>query len=138
MLLRIQRLFRKQILAAVVMVALLALATIGMYSMTGSDGMMVACPLMSETATLCPMTLMEHLSQWQAMTRAVVPQGLLLLAALLFLVFWIVQPIHRLRLLNPPNSISIFFYRRYQSQIRSLNRMLLAFSDGILNPKLFA
>ena len=86
------------------------------------------------------MTVTQHLSQWQSLLRAILPpaQSLVLLAVALLLIFWTVQYINPLRLLNPPNHALIFFYRWYLLMIRSLDRMLLAFSDGILNSRLFA
>ncbi len=129
-----------KIIATVAIASVLVLATVGMHGMMESDGSMSACPFMSDTTTLCPMTVTQHLSQWQSLLRAILPpaQSLVLLAVALLLIFWTVQYINPLRLLNPPNHALIFFYRWYLLMIRSLDRMLLAFSDGILNSRLFA
>ncbi|MBI5135110.1 hypothetical protein HZA86_02660 [Candidatus Uhrbacteria bacterium] len=127
-----------KIIATGAMASVLVLSTVGMHGMMGSDGSMASCPFMSDAKVVCSMPVMEHLSQWQAMTRSVAPEGGALLALLLLLVFGAIQSIRPLQLLNPPNSPPSAFLRWYQLRIRSLDRILIAFSHGILNGRLFA
>lgn len=106
-----------------------------------NSGNMVGCPLMGESSALCQMTFTEHIQAWQAMFT-VIPQKvfgsiltLLLLAAAIIFTFVIHR---RWRLL----SLRLFelskLYIKEHPHLSFFNPIKEAFSQGILNPRIYA
>lgn len=135
-----QQLFPRQILTIITIVSVLILATVGMHEMTATDGEMSTCPLMNKTAMICSMSIMEHLAQWQSLTRATIPASSLLFAlgAVMIVVFVMITKRmylpQRYRLKTAP----LHLYDRYRFIVRPFDRMLAALSRGIIQSKLFA
>ncbi|MBI2075099.1 MAG: hypothetical protein HYT82_00330 [Candidatus Harrisonbacteria bacterium] len=105
------------------------------------DGTMSGC-LFDGRAEICPMTFAEHLSHWQGMFTAI-PQKANLFVMLLALIlvvgalaFFILKQ-HQLLLLK----YFLDRWRLYLKQnphILSFHHLREAFSQGILNPKIYA
>ncbi|MCR4306487.1 MAG: hypothetical protein NUV42_00805 [Candidatus Yonathbacteria bacterium] len=99
---------------------------------------MPGCPVMGIT-TLCQMNPLEHITAWQSMFVSVSPKGVLgtlaFFLAFLFLTFSVKSfwSTRRPLLLSDQKTISI--PRVVISIIR--NPLAEAFSNGILNPKIF-
>ena len=103
----------------------------------GMDGEMIGCPFMDmDGASICHMSLFEHISTWQGAFTSVVDQhgvGLLLLLLAAVLAFTL---IHLLGSLKDIACLPLD-QRRYRRKVIHLAFLAEAFSSGILNPKLF-
>ena len=108
----------------------------GMSMGMGDDmqGNMQGCPFMLGTS-ICHMSLFEHIASWQTMFAATGRVSNILLALLSVFVFAFFLS----KYLDPPPRLLDRARHRTAKQ-KSLNfarTLLLAFSRGILNPKLF-
>lgn len=101
------------------------------------DMPMPGCQFMSEgQPVLCTMSPLEHIEAWQDMFTAIPNSEVLSLLSLLLLALFSFnyppsrwpQPILRLFYIPQPQSGPVLFSASYLTE---------AFSDGILNPKLF-
>ena len=112
----------------------------GLYSMPMDEhGKMADCPFMNDSASLCQMSVTEHIARWQQLFTAIPEKNLLfsaliLLTALLMVLFSIVPKIRDKLLFQ---RFLHYFYRR-KPEINLFNHLLLAFSQGILNPRIYA
>ncbi len=103
------------------------------------DGTMVNCPFGGHSMSICKMNPMEHIQEWQSMFTTLPAKDalsslltiLLALLALLGLSFFKKFSLHDQPW--PEVYINPFYLRR--SQI--FNPLKEAFSNGILNPKIF-
>lgn len=88
------------------------------------------CPYMTGQHSLCTMDAFEHIATWKSLILTV-PSGIYVLALFtLVLVFQIFLSA------SPPLLRQFLYYRKVKSQ-PIIFRLTLAFSDGILNPKLY-
>lgn len=128
---------RKQIMS-LVLLAFVATMTVGGFlsaDMMMKDGMMNPCPFMDNTASICNMTPLEHVSQWQQMFTTTLQDSVttaLLLLLSLVAVFTFVSVLPRPK--RPPARQS---FARYRYRERIFDPLRWAFSRGILNPKLY-
>jgi len=94
---------------------------------------------MNNSAEICRMDALEHITQWQSMLSAI-PQFDKALAMVGLLAFSLVFVIFRF--LDPErHTLHYFFSRRYQRKHPDsplFNYLRVAFSDGILHPKIYA
>lgn len=106
---------------------------------TNEHGMMSNCPFMSEQASVCPMSAMDHIAKWQGLFTAIVLKSnmssslfLLLLAVVIFLyVRLYVKSIFFLFVLPPS-------FAHNKQELTLFNYLVILFSQGILNPRLYA
>ena len=98
------------------------------------DGSMSDCPFM-EQASLCQMSVFEHIAKFQSIFAAAVQNNLIaFLAAIIIAIFSIIVG-YLLFVPAPPKQL---VYASDQPQGITFNKILLALSDGIIQPKLFA
>lgn len=115
---------------------LLVTATLGMKMiMTMDDGSteMAGCPFM-ETGSLCQMTVAEHLRVWESLFVAVTHPEFLFSLLLIFSVAAFV----RVTLTGPPESLVVVDRYRRRPDIALFKPLLFAFSDGIIQSKLYS
>ena len=122
------------------MLASFAFASLlGMHmSMEMTDGQMSGCPFMAGQTTMCQMSATEHIAQWQRAFLGVPTKGnLLALAIVLFATVLVpfTKPFSQLEKLTKLAS-RLFAYHK-TSLVKVFDPLLLAFSDGILNPKIY-
>ncbi len=104
-----------------------------------NDGKMSGC-VFSGKVEICTMTFSEHISHWQNIFTTTAPQNALTLALLILLavVFIVVATFKRNLLL-----LSNYYTTRWRLYIRNNPELSLfdpikeAFSQGILNPKIY-
>ena len=97
-------------------------------------GNMSDCPF-ANTATICPMTLFEHIGIFQSTFRAIPSKAVL--SAMLALAFLLmIFPKTIPNIYSPQNSLNLFIRNTPERPI--YNKLLLALSDGILQPKLYS
>ncbi len=98
------------------------------------DGSMSGCPFMGQ-ALLCQMSVFEHIAKFQSLFTAVVQNNLIaFLAAILITIFTTIIG-HLLFTTAPPKQLA---YANHAPQGVTFNKILLAISDGIIQPKLFS
>lgn len=98
------------------------------------NGNMSDCPFIN-TVTICPMGFFEHISIFQNHFRAI-PSGSLLLT-IMVLAFLLVLH-HKTIPKNNLIKIGLKFFFKDKPELPIFNKLLLALSDGILQPKLYA
>jgi len=116
---------------------LLVTATLGvkMMVMTMDDGdtTMAGCPFMA-TGSLCQMTVAEHLRVWKSLFTMVTHPEFLLTLLLIVAVTGFVS----LTLTGPPHVASAADRYRRRVDFALFRPLNLAFSDGIIHPKLYS
>lgn len=106
--------------------------------MEAKDGQMSRCPFMAEPSTMCQMGVVEHIVQWQqAFLGIPSKQNFRALAMVLLAVVIVgfVKPFSRLEELTR-SAARLFDYYAARS-IKVFDKLLSAFSEGILNPKIY-
>lgn len=129
--------------AALVMVAFVSVSIGAVYHIFGmemkDDGTMSGC-LFDGKAEICNMTFFDHLSRWQRMFTAIPHNadmaGLLTIALVFTLTAFVLR--QRWRFLFFGHSISYQkLYIKQNQHIVLFNYLNEAFSQGILNPKIY-
>lgn len=126
---------------------LIAFLTVAFFGISGSmmgmekrsDGTMGGC-IFDGRAEICAMNIVEHLSHWQSMLTAPTPQKALAFALLLLLavVFVAVAIFKRnLLLLFSYYTTRWRLYIRNNPELSLFDNLREAFSQGILNPKIY-
>lgn len=109
---------------------------LGMGMNVDEKGNMSDCPFMVDQGSLCPMGLFEHIAKWQQAVT-VIPRP----SANIFLLFALLAAFSYFKItLQPkilPNKFGARSRARKESELRASNPLLAAFSDGILNPKIY-
>ena len=101
------------------------------------DGQMSSCPFMASQASICQMSFTEHIGQWQHSFLGIPTKINLLILSLLLLSIIIVpfaKPFTKVKQTELAAQL-IFYYKTAATKI--FDPLLLAFSDGILNPKIY-
>lgn len=101
------------------------------------DGQMSSCPFTASQASICQMSVTEHISQWQHSFLGIPTKINLLILSLLLLSIIIVpfaKSFTKVKQIELAAQL-IFYYKTAVTKI--LNQLLIAFSDGILNPKIY-
>jgi predicted metal-binding membrane protein len=107
-------------------------------SMEMNDGKMPGCPFMAGRAAMCQMSAMEHIAQLQQSFLGIPTKMNLLMLAMVLLAVAIlpfVKPFSRLKEIT--DFFSRLFAYRSEPHAQISNPILLAFSDGILNPRIY-
>ncbi|MEK7123227.1 MAG: hypothetical protein AAB855_05235 [Patescibacteria group bacterium] len=121
-------------LLATVYVAI-ALFGVGAMLMPSEHGDMLigGCPLMGDTGSLCQKGILDHINHWNMLFATIGTSLIVVFAALVAIVV-----IPRVVLLtSPPHER----YRRYAHgtpHVRLFQPLVLIFSSGIVQPKLFS
>lgn len=131
---KLTKLFPLIVLASFVWIAIFG---VGMSMNAEEEGNMSGCPFAAGEASLCPMGVAEHIATWQQ-TITVIPKSyrsiiLVLFAVLAISVFS--KLLHQPKIL--PTKLSTQSYRRRELELKAFSPLLAAFSDGILNPKIY-
>ena len=130
---------KTKLLGGALLLAFLSVLAFSLFHMSsGMDmaGNSTGCPFMEHGASLCSMSVVDHIGAWQSAFLAVVPTfSLLMLAVATVVILYSVAP-HLL--VKPSSRLHLFFQffipRVYTFPQRPLQEL---FSNGILHPKLF-
>lgn len=120
--------------------SILILATIFYFSFgvatmnMDENGNMFDCPF-ADSATICLMDFSEHIATFQGIFRAI-PSKIVLLLILVLAYLLILYSKSIPRIYSPPNNLDLVV--KNSLEIPIFNKLLLAFSDGIIQPKLYA
>lgn len=123
----------------------LAVGTFGMEQFFGmqmnDDGTMSGC-LFDGKAKICNMTFSDHLSRWKGMFTAITQK-----ANLFILLFLLISSVGALLLFNARRRLLLLLFSRFSNRWRLyirhnpelslFNPLREAFSQGILNPKIY-
>lgn len=122
-----------------VLVSFVFMSILGMgLSMEMRDGQMSSCPFMAGQETMCQMSVTQHIVQWQQSFLGIpIKTSLLALVTALLAVVIIpfVKPFSKLEELN--KFVARLFVYRTTHIVKVFDPLLLAFSDGILNPRIY-
>lgn len=98
------------------------------------NGNMSDCPF-TDAVTLCPMSFSEHIAVFQSTFRAIPYKTFLfLILATIFLL----TPHPKVGPRDYLSDIRLKFFFKDKPELLIFNKLLLALSDGILQPKLYA
>lgn len=103
------------------------------------NGQMSGC-VFDGMAEICTMSLLEHMAAWQSLFTANVPNNTLTAALASLLLFAIAFAF--VRRLWPSDPVDLILtgqkiHNRFRQDFTFVNPLQEAFSNGILNPKLF-
>ena len=121
-------------------IAFLVMSFWTLYSMPTDDmGRMVNCPFMNNVPGFCQMSLSEHISLWQQTFTATQARELLvpLLALLVLVASFFSVAVEKVYDTLKYQSLYYYFYER-RPEIMVFNHLRLAFSDGLIHPKIYA
>lgn len=111
-------------------------SSVGMAGMHADDmGQMTRCPLMGMDS-ICRMGIFEHIRTFQNMFSGVLIDNIFSSILLLFLVFSL-STMAAIPMVNSPPLASRLFVKKNLS-LPDFSRILVALSDGRLQPKLYA
>lgn len=103
-----------------------------------TDGLMSPCPFMAGQTTMCQMNIMEHIAQWQQALLGIPTKANLLALAIVLLVVVITPLVKQFsRLEELIKFASRRFADRTKQAVKVFDPFLLAFSDGIINPRIY-
>ena len=95
------------------------------------------CPFMAEHAVVCPMSVIEHIAQWQQAFLGT-PKGSSLALLVLFLAIVFVPFVKTFSRIENAVKLRREFDCQRARAFAIIDPLLLAFSDGILKPKIYA
>lgn len=100
------------------------------------NGQMVNCPFSNHSMSICKMSPMEHIGEWQSMFTSLPLKDTLsiIFTLLLFIAIRNLLPRYRFSL---PEIKYLYTKYLFRSNFHIYNPLKEAFSRGILNPKLF-
>ena len=102
------------------------------------DGQMSSCPFTAGQEAMCQMNITEHIAQWQQAFLGIPTKGdFLALAVLLFAVALIPFAKQFFQLKKLTESAARLFAYHKANLAKVFDPLLTAFSDGILNPKIY-
>lgn len=132
------RIRKHNILIAIVALSFLLLSSFGVlhFSMMQTDGQMSGCPFMGEGA-ICQMNPLEHLAAWQSAFTTILPDQSLASLLLLLLLSFLLLRIGRQKFARNKDSPIQLFRIRFRERLFFPSPLQEAFSNGILNPKVF-
>ena len=105
--------------------------------MTVKDGQMSSCPFMASEASMCQMGATEHISQWQRALLGIPKGDFLALEVLLFAIVLIPFAKTFFKLEKLTEFTAQLFAHEKAHPLKVFDPLLLAFSGGILNPKIY-
>lgn len=122
-------------------IAFLIMSFWGLYSMPMDEhGKMVGCPFTINSTSLCQMSFTEHIAKWQQLFIAMPNKSLLFSAFVLLFVLLIallpIIPKTRGEMMLPQRFRNHLY--KHKPEIKLFNHLLVTFSQGILNPKIYA
>ena len=103
------------------------------------QGRMINCPFMDDSSSVCNMTFGEHMNDWQRSFTTTPQKNFLLSLMLLLIAIQITGIISAVILLKHlPRPQIHYCFDRYRPEIKLFNTLALAFSKGVIHPKIYA
>lgn len=134
-LLRIQNLIKLPLILLVFWVLLFGFLQFGM-NMDMKFGMM-HCPLMPGHSTvICKMNPLEHIQEWQNMFTSL-PADTLFISIFAVLLFFVLKNFWKYNISSLLSIFNFFSNFSFSNNFKIFNPLQEAFSQGIINPKLF-
>lgn len=122
-------------------IAFLVMSFWGLYSMPmDENGKMADCPFTSNSASLCQMSFAQHIAQWQQLFTAMPDKNPLFFAfallCILLIALALILPRARDKMMLPQKFRNYLYKQR--PEIKLFNHLIVTFSQGILNPRIYA
>lgn len=102
------------------------------------DGKMSSCPFTAGQETMCQMNITEHIAQWQQAFLGILTKTdflALAVALLIAIIASFIKSFPQLKKLTAPTAQFLAYHRANCAKV--FDQLLVAFSDGILNPKIY-
>lgn len=93
------------------------------------------CPFGGHSVSICKMNPMEHIQEWQSMFTTLPVKDTLALLSILFALLTLLKPRYRFSIPSLPQLN--YVPPSYVNRIPIFDHLKEAFSNGILNPKIF-
>lgn len=125
-------------LIAVLTLMLVVILGVGMGMNMDKDSSMAGClfMFMNDARTLCPMSALEHVANWQKLFNAIPALRLAYMSVLILLLPYILPSLlfakSNQKLKRSPHALV-----RENTLLAPLNYLILAFSQGLLHPKIY-
>ena len=101
------------------------------------DGQMFSCPFMASQTLMCQMSVTEHIGQWQQTFLGIPTKTNLLMLALLLLAVIAIPFAKTFTQIKQTELVARLISYCKTAATKILDPLLLAFSGGILNPKIY-
>ena len=133
-------LLRSKNIVALGIIAFLAMSFFSLSSMSmDMDGRMINCPFMNGSSSFCQMSVSEHINQWQQFFTVTREKSLLLfLSSLLSFLSITVLAITKKADGKLEHQRFRNYCYRHKPEIKLFDNFALAFSRGIIHPKICA
>lgn len=131
---------RQKLSENLILLVLASFVFISIFGMSAGlkNGEMSSCPFMIDQESMCEMSVTEHITKWQAVLTGIPTNTTLIMFALVLLATALipfVKPFSELKNLSALTARMLAYQRAHFAKI--FDPLLLAFSDGILNPKIY-
>ena len=102
------------------------------------NGRMTNCPFMNDVSSFCQMGVFEHINKWQQFFT-VIREKSLLLSLFALLTFFKITSFAVFKKLYEKLKHQRFrkYFYRYNPEMKVFNNLALAFSRGIIKPKIY-
>lgn len=133
--LKTQNIIKVSLTLSVLWVLLFGFSQFGM-NMDMQDGM-INCPFMpGHSAVICQMNPLEHIQEWQNMFIAL-PMSVISILIFVILLLFVLKRFKFWDTLQIPEISNFYSKFSFSDNFKAFNPLQEAFSQGILNPKLF-
>lgn len=123
-------------LMAALTLILVAILGVGMEMNMGSSGSMTGCLFMNHQGALCPMNALEHIAKWQEIFNAIPSLKFAYASIFILLLLYVLPSLSPIGskqgLEQSPHALA-----RNNALLASLDYIMLAFSQGLLHPKIY-
>lgn len=125
------------VLFALTSFAFMSILGIGM-GMEMTNGQMSSCPFTAGQQAICQMNITEHITKWQQAFVGIPTKGDTLALAILLFAVVLISFVKQLFQLEKLTELAgrLFAYCKI-NLVKVFDPLLIAFSDGILNPRIY-
>ncbi len=102
------------------------------------NGKMSNCPFMNNSSSICQMSVGDHIAKWRGLFEASPQLNAFFLLLALFTTAIFVKRVRTNLAFAPPSYVSYKRYKQNHLDTNLFNNLIVAFSDGILHPQVYA
>lgn len=122
---------------ALVLMPFLWMALFGLSQMSANmNGEMINCPFSDHSMSICKMNPLEHIQEWQSMFTTLPVKDTISILSLILIIISL-NTLSFLSRFSIPDIQKLYARLLYKKKFHIPNPLKEAFSQGILNPKLF-
>ncbi len=102
------------------------------------NGKMVNCPFMDGSSSFCQMSVSEHISQWKQFFTVIREKIYLLYLSFFIFLFYTLFLINNKLYDKLQSQRSRNYLYRHKPEIKLFDNLVIAFSQGIIHPRIYA